>query len=148
MSYERLKMWKKSEDDLIHSLSLVPEKPYVLNYLAYTWLERNINIDKSIEMLEIALNNKKEDPYIIDSLGWGLYLVGRYHEAEALLQKAVELMPDDPTVNDHYADILWKLNKNLQANYFWSHVLNLETTEAKMKNKIKEKLIFGIRSNS
>ena len=57
-------------------------------------------------------------------------------------------MSDDPIVNDHYADVLWKLNKNLQANYFWSHVLNLETTEAKMKNKIKEKLIFGIRSNS
>ena len=148
MCYERLKMWEKFENDLIKSLSLVPEEPYVLNYLAYSWLERNINIDKSIKMLEMALNNKKGDPYIIDSLGWGLYLVGRYHEAEELLQKAVELMPNDPIINDHYADVLWKLNKNLQANYFWSHALNPETTEARIKNKIKEKLIFGIRSNS
>ena len=148
MSYERLKLWEKSENDLIQSLSLVPEEPYVLNYLAYSWLERNINLEKSIEMLEIAFNKKREDPYIIDSLGWGMYFIGRYHEAEKLLQKAVSLMPRDPIVNDHYADILWKVNKNLQANYFWNYVLNLETTENDMKNKIKEKLIFGIQDNS
>ena len=148
MSYERLKLWKKSEDDLIQSLSLVPEEPYVLNYLAYSWLERNINLDKSVEMLEVAFNKKREDPYIIDSLGWGMYLTGRYEEAEKLLQKAVKLMPLDPIVNDHYADILWKLNKNLQANYFWNYVLNLETTENEVKDKIKEKLIFGIQDHS
>jgi len=148
MSYERLKLWKKSENDLIQSLNLVPEEPYVLNYLAYSWLERNINLEKSIEMLKIAFNKKREDPYIIDSLGWGMYLTGRYEEAEKLLQKAVQLMPLDPIVNDHYADILWKLNKNLQANYFWNYVLNLETTENEMKDKIKEKLILGIQNHS
>jgi tetratricopeptide (TPR) repeat protein len=148
VSYERLKLWKKSESDLIQSLNLVPEEPYVLNYLAYSWLERNINLEKSIEMLKIAFNKKKEDPYIIDSLGWGMYLTGRYEEAEKLLQKAVQLMPLDPIVNDHYADILWKLNKNLQANYFWNYVLNLETTENEMKDKIKAKLILGVQNHS
>ena len=148
VSYERLKLWKKSENDLIQSLNLVPEEPYVLNYLAYSWLERNINLEKSIEMLKIAFNKKKRDPYIIDSLGWGMYLTGRYEEAEKLLQKAVQLMPLDPIVNDHYADILWKLNKNLQANYFWNYVLNLETTENEMKDKIKKKLILGIQGYS
>ncbi|HJO75943.1 MAG TPA: hypothetical protein QF658_00130, partial [Pelagibacteraceae bacterium] len=148
VSYERLKLWKKSENDLIQSLNLIPEEPYVLNYLAYSWLERNINLEKSIEMLKIAFNKKKRDPYIIDSLGWGMYLTGRYEEAEKLLQKAVQLMPLDPIVNDHYADILWKLNKNLQANYFWNYVLNLETTENEMKDKIKAKLILGIQNHS
>ena len=148
MSYERLKLWKKSENDLIQSLNLVPEEPYVLNYLAYSWLERNINLEKSIEMLKIAFNKKREDPYIIDSLGWGMYLTGRYEEAEKFLQKAVQLMPLDPIVNDHYADILWKLNKNLQANYFWNYVLNLETTENEMKDKIKAKLILGVQNHS
>jgi len=148
MSYERLKLWKKSENDLIQSLNLVPEEPYVLNYLAYSWLERNINLEKSIEMLKIAFNKKREDPYIIDSLGWGMYLTGRYEEAEKLLQKAVQLMPLDPIVNDHYADILWKLNKDLQANYFWNYVLNLENTENEMKDKIKAKLILGVQNHS
>jgi len=148
VSYERLKLWKKSENDLIQSLNLIPEEPYVLNYLAYSWLERNINLEKSIEMLKIAFNKKKEDPYIIDSLGWGMYLTGRYEAAEKLLQKAVQLMPLDPIVNDHYADILWKLNKNLQANYFWNYVLNLEITENEMKDKIKVKLILGVQNHS
>lgn len=148
MSYERLKMWKESEEDLMSSLSLEPGDPYVLNYLAYSWLERNINLDKSIEMLTEAYNQKKRDPYIIDSLGWGKYLTGNYYEAEKLLQQAVELLPLDPTVNDHYADILSKLNKNLQANYFWNYVLNLEDTEDEMKKKIKKKLILGLQNNS
>ena len=148
MSYEKMKLWNESEKDLIESLELEPEEPYVLNYLAYSWLERNINLDKSIEMLRIALNKKQEDPYIIDSLGWGMYLVGNYSEAEKLLQRAVQLMPLDPIVNDHYADILWKLNKNLQANYFWNYVLSLDTTEDEMKEKIKKKLIFGISNHS
>ena len=110
--------------------------------------KHNINLERSIEMLEVAFNKKREDPYIIDSLGWGMYLTGRYEEAEKLLQKAVELMPLDPIVNDHYADILWKLNKNLQASYFWNYVLSLKTTENEMKDRIKEKLILGIQNHS
>ena len=99
-------------------------------------------------MLETAFTQRKEDPYIIDSLGWGFYLVGRYHEAEKLLQKAVKLMPLDPIVNDHYVDILWRLNKNMQANYFWNYVLSLENVEKEMKEKIKKKLIFGVQNHS
>ena len=148
MSYERIKMWEESEKDLIESLNISPNEPYVLNYLAYSWLERNTNLDKSIEMLENAFLQRKEDPYIIDSLGWGLYLTGRYEEAEKFLQKAVMLMPLDPIVNDHYGDILWKLNKNLQAIYFWNYVLNLENVEDEMKDKIKKKLILGVQNNS
>ena len=99
-------------------------------------------------MLKIAYDKRKNDPYIIDSLGWAMYLIGKYEEAEKLLRRAVQLMPLDPIVNDHYADILWKLNKSLQANYFWNYVLNLESVEEKMKDRIKEKLILGIQSSS
>ena len=147
-SFERIDDWQNAEKDLKESIKLLPDQAHVINYLAYSWLERNINLDKSIEMLRIALNKKQEDPYIIDSLGWGMYLVGNYSEAEKLLQRAVQLMPLDPIVNDHYADILWKLNKNLQANYFWNYVLSLDTTEDEMKEKIKKKLIFGISNHS
>ena len=83
----------------------------MLNYLAYSWLERNYKIDEaSITMLEKAYKKKKNDPYIIDSVGWAYYLVGDFIKAEKFLRKAVlKLMPDDPIVNDHYGDILWKL---------------------------------------
>ena len=68
----------------------------------------------------------------------------KYTEAEFYLQKAVELLPLDPIINDHYADTLWMLNKNIQARYFWNYVLKLSNTEQKLKDNINKKLIFGI----
>jgi len=94
-------------------------------------------------MLKRAYKQKKNDPYIIDSIGWAYYLIGDYNEAENYLIQAVQLMPDDPIVNDHYGDILWKLDRKLQAKYFWENVLKLDSTEEKMKKNILEKLING-----
>ena len=95
-------------------------------------------------MLERATNLRKNDGYIIDSLGWAHYVNENYFEAEKFLQKAVELMPLDPVINDHYADALWMINKKLQAIYFWEYVLSLDTTEKKLKDIINKKLIFGV----
>jgi len=135
--------YKSSDKDLIKSLEINPDAPYVLNYLAYSWLERKYKIDEAIEMLDRAYSKKKNDPYIIDSVGWGYYLIGDYLNAEKYIKKAVILMPDDPVVNDHYGDILWMLNRKLQAKYFWENVLNLESADDEMKKKIKEKLLNG-----
>ena len=95
-------------------------------------------------MLKKANKLKKEDGYIIDSLGWAYYAKKNYIEAEKFLQNAVQLLPLDPVINDHYADVLWMLDKNIQARYFWNYVLNLDTTEPKLKDHINNKLIFGI----
>ena len=94
-------------------------------------------------MLNVAYCQKKEDPFIIDSVGWGYYLIGDYVNAEKYIQQAVLLMPEDPIVNDHYGDILWMLDRKIQAKYFWKNVLNLEDTEPEMKKKILQKLTFG-----
>ncbi len=142
-SYERLGEFSKSDNDLLESLKLNPDDAYTLNYLAYSWLERNYKIDTAIEMLEIAYNKKKNDPYIIDSIAWAYYLVGDSIKAEQLMKRALELMPDDPIVNDHYGDILWSLDKKMQAQYYWKSVLNFEDTEESMKDKINIKLIKG-----
>ena len=107
-----------------------------MNYLAYSWLERKYNIDEALNMLEKAYQQRKNDPYIIDSIGWAYYLTGDYIKAEKLLRKAVKIMPTDPIVNDHYGDILWKLGRKTQANYFWKNVLTLEEVEDNMKEDI------------
>ena len=143
-SYERLGNAKKSDEDLLKSLEINLDDPYVMNYLAYSWLERNYKIDKAIQMLEKAYQQKINDPYIIDSIGWGYYLVGNFSEAEKILKRAVELMPNDPIVNDHYGDILWKLGRKIQATYFWKNVLNFEDAENEMKEKIYFKLLQGV----
>ena len=121
-----------------------PDDAYVLNYLAYSWLEREYKIDLSLQMLEKAYTKRSNDPYIIDSIGWAYYLIDDYIKAENFLKRAVELMPDDPIVNDHYGDILWKLDRKIQARYFWGNVLNLKKTEDKMKKDIKDKLFEGL----
>ena len=142
-SYERLGQYQKSDSDLLLSLEIIPEDPYVTNYLAYSWLERNYKIQEAIQMLERAYEQKKSDPYIIDSIGWGYYLNGDYAKAEKYLKQAIQLMPNDPIVNDHYGDILWKLDRKLQARYFWESVLNFKTTEDDMKKSILKKLLKG-----
>ena len=143
-SYERIKKYKLSDIDLINSLKIVPNDPYVTNYLAYSWLERNYKIKESLDMLQEAYEQKKNDPYIIDSIGWANYLIKDYQKAEKYLLRALELMPNDPIVNDHYGDILWMLNRKIQARYFWNNALKQEDTEKEMKKKIEEKLLNGI----
>ena len=98
-------------------------------------------------MLEIAYASKNNDPYIIDSIGWAYYLTDDYLKAESFLKRAVEMMPDDPIVNDHYGDILWKLNRKIQARYFWSSVLKNDDAEKEMKEKINIKMIEGLENS-
>ena len=100
-SYERIKNFEKADNDFFASLDLDPDDAYVLNYLAYSWLERDYKIEEAIQMLEIAYESESEDPYIIDSIGWAYYLVDEYVKAEEFLNIAVQLMPDDPIVSYH-----------------------------------------------
>ena len=144
ISYERLGDWEKAENDLMESLKILPDQAYVLNYLAYSWTEKRINIERALEMLKRANDLKKNDGYITDSIGWAYFVNKNYVEARKFLQRAVEIMPQDPVINDHYADSLWMLNKKMQARYFWKYVLSLENAEEKLKDNIDKKLIFGI----
>jgi tetratricopeptide (TPR) repeat protein len=146
-SFERLKEYSRADRDLQHSLKIDPNDAYVLNYLAYSWLERNYKINEAIEMLEKAYEQEKDDPYIIDSIGWAYYLIDDFIKAEKFLNRAVQLMPDDPIVNDHYADILWKLDRKIQARYFWSMVLEMDDAEKELLDKIRNKLIDGPKSS-
>ena len=145
--YERIGEYEKADKDLLQSLSINPDDAYVLNYLAYSWLERNFKINEAIKMLESAYATKSNDPYIIDSIGWAYYLINDHLKAEKFLKRAVELMPDDPIVNDHYGDILWKLDRKIQARYFWANVLKMDDAEDEMLKKINIKMIEGLKKS-
>ena len=143
-SYERIGEWENAEKDLLKSLKILPDQAHVLNYLAYSWIDQGKNLDEGLEMIKRATELRKDDGYIIDSLGWAHYLKKNYSEAETFLQRAVELLPLDPVINDHYADVLWMQNKDIQARYFWNYILKLDDSEQKLKDSVKKKLIFGI----
>ena len=144
IAYERIGDWDNAEKDLLSSLNADPDQAYVINYLAYSWIEKGIKIEKSLGMLEKANKLRSNDPFIIDSLGWALFKIERYKESKNYLQIAVRLMPDDPIVNDHYGDVLWKNGNELQARYYWNYVLNLKNAEEDLKKTINKKLIKGL----
>ena len=146
IAYERTNQWNKAEKDLLNSLSVSPDDAYVINYLAYSWIEKGINIEKSLNMLKKANALRPNDGYIIDSLGWALFKLKNYEEAKKYLQLAVRFMASDPVINDHYADSLWMNNNSLQARYYWNYVLKLEKTEEKLKKEIELKLLFGLKT--
>ncbi len=143
ISYEQVGNWKKAEKDFLDSLAVNPNQAYVINYLAYSWIEKGIKIEKSLKMLEEANRLRSNDGYITDSLGWALFKLKKYERAEEYLKKAVQLMPSDPIVNDHFADTLWMNGEKLQARYYWKYVLNLKDVDEDLKNKILIKILNG-----
>ena len=143
IAYERTDKWEKAEKDFLSSLEADPNQAYVINYLAYSWIEKGINIEKSLRMLEKANELRSNDGYITDSLGWALYKLKRYSKAKKYLQLAVQLMPSDPIVNDHFGDCLWMTGNKLQARYYWNYVSKLENATEDQKEKIKRKIFEG-----
>lgn len=145
-SFERIRDYQNSDKDLLRSLELAPDDPYVLNYLAYSWLERNFKINTAIGMLEKAYTLTENDPYITDSLGWGYFLNKEYFKAEKYLNLALQIKPDDAVIMDHYGDALWMLGRKLQANYFWKKVLNSDDVEDINKSEVKNKILYGLKN--
>ena len=142
---ERLGNFDIADQDFLLALKYSPQEYVVINYLAFSWLERGVNLEKSKLMLEKAVRlSKWELGYIIDSLGWAHYLLNNYQEAEKILQIAYEKTTAEAEVYDHYADILWKNNKKIQARYIWKKATNLSTIDEERLKKINKKLIHGL----
>ena len=143
-SYERMGNYEEADKDMLLSLKINPDDAYVLNYLAYSWLERDYKINTAIEMLEKAYSLENNDPYITDSIGWAYYLIDDYVKAEKYMKRAIELMPNDAIVSDHYGDILWKLGQKIQARYFWKSVLKINDVDEELLKKVNSKIIKGL----
>jgi len=139
LSEDRSKNWAAAEADLQTALKLSPEEPQTLNYLGYSYVDQGRNIPEALKMLEKARSLKPYDGYIVDSVGWAYYKLGRFADAAKTLEDAVLLVPGDPTINDHYGDALSKVGRNLDATYQWNHALAFGP-EAAEKSKIEQKL--------
>ncbi len=143
IAYERLKQWDKAEPNFRKALELYPDQPQVLNYLGYSWVDRNENLHEALEMIKKAVELRPQDGYIVDSLGWAYYQLGRYDEAVVELEKAVKLRPEDPTINDHLGDAYWRTGRLRDAVFQWNHAIagNPEPEElAKIQEKLKKGL--------
>ena len=124
IAYERSGEGAKSEEDFRAALELNPEQPQVLNYLGYSMVEQNRNLDEALDMIERAVAASPTSGYIVDSLGWVLYRLGRYEEAVDQMERAVELIAVDPVVNDHLGDVYWAVGRQREAEFQWSRALS------------------------
>jgi Flp pilus assembly protein TadD len=141
--HERSKQWAKAEIDLKKALELFPDQPHVLNYLGYSWVDQGINLDEGMRMIKRSVEQRPDDGYIVDSLGWAYYRLGNFEEAVKHLERAVELKPVDPTINDHLGDAYWRVGRTLEAKFQWTHAVDLKPEPDELK-KIEEKLKTGL----
>ena len=140
---ERAKNWAAAEKDFLKALELSPDEPYVLNYLAYSWVERKERLDEALPMLEKAVSQRPEEGFIIDSLGWAHFMLGRYPQAVQELEKAVSLAPTDPVLNEHLGDAYWKVGRHHEARFQWSRALSFEP-EPELMPVLQKKLEEGL----
>jgi Flp pilus assembly protein TadD len=145
--YERSKDWPKAEADLKKALELFPEQPHVLNYLGYSWIDRDAHLDEAMDMIKRSVAQRPDDGYIVDSLGWAYYRLGNYEEATKQLERAIELKPEDPTINDHLGDAYWRVGRLLEAKFQWAHARDLKPDPEELP-KILEKLQSGLPDES
>ncbi len=142
IALERSELWSRAETDFLKALEFEPDQPFVLNYLGYSWVEQGLNLDEAVAMIRKAVELRPSDGYIVDSLGWGLYQLGRFDEAVIHLERAVELRPQDPVINDHLGDAYWAVGRQREARFQWRAALGL-APEPDLRAEIESKLKRG-----
>ena len=145
IALERSDQWPRAEKNFLKALDLQPEQPYVLNYLGYSWVEKNLNIERARAMIERAVAQRQNDGYIIDSLGWVLYRLGDYQGSVKQLERAVRLRSRDPVINDHLGDAYWRVGRKLEARFQWRRALDFEPEDDQI-SKIENKLDKGLNA--
>ncbi|ASP19182.1 lipoprotein NlpI [Antarctobacter heliothermus] len=148
ISNEREGLWEAAEADFRKALDLNPDQPQVLNYLGYSLVEKQVKLDEALAMIERAVKARPNAGYIVDSLGWVLYRLGRYEEAVPHMEHAAELMPIDPIVNDHLGDVYWAVGREREAEFMWKRALSFvdweDAAEEADPVRIKRKLEVGL----
>jgi len=141
--YERSNQWPKAEADMQKALALFPDQPLVLNYLGYSWVDKGAHLDEGMNMIRRAVEQRPDDGYIVDSLGWAYFRTGNFEEAVKNLERAVLLKPDDPTINDHLGDAYWRVGRKLEAHFQWSQAIDFKPDAdelATLQKKLKDGL--------
>lgn len=150
VALERSKQWDKAEADFRKAIELSPQQPQVLNYLGYSFVDRNINLDEALTLIKAAVAASPEDGYIQDSLGWAYFRLGHYQDAVAPMELAVARMAEDALVNDHLGDVYWAVGRHREARVQWQRALSLatngdESTDNEVDpDRIRRKIEIGL----
>jgi tetratricopeptide (TPR) repeat protein len=106
------------ETSLRKVIRLAPENQHAYNALGYSFAERNIRLPEALVLIEKALTIAPEDPFIMDSMGWVQFRLGRLQEAEDYLRRAYALRPD-VEIGVHLGEVLWAKGEKDSAQKLW-----------------------------
>jgi len=143
VSLERAGRWPDAERDLQQALDLNPNEPELLNYLGYSWIDRNERLPEALAMVQRAVKANPQSGAMLDSLGWAYHRLGDDKAAVEMLEQAIEFEPGDPDINDHLGDVYWRLGRKTEAQFQWRRVLSLEPTD-EQKTAAEAKLKDGL----
>jgi WD40 repeat protein/tetratricopeptide (TPR) repeat protein len=135
--------WNAAEASLKKALTIFPDEPIALNYLGYSWIEKNQNVDEAMRMIKRAVEQRPDNGEVVDSLGWAYFHIGKYDEAVRQLERAKALKPDDPTINDHLGDAYWRTKRPVDAQAEWKRAIDLGTEPLELK-QLESKLASGL----
>lgn len=135
--------WPKAEADFRKALEIDPDQPQILNYLGYSYVDRGENLDEALKLIQHAVAISPDEGYIVDSLAWALYRLGRAKEAVVPMEKASLLEPVDPIVTDHLGDVYWAVGRHREAEFQWHRALSYNPEE-KDATRIRRKLEVGL----
>ncbi len=143
IAYERADRFPLAEADFLRALELNPGQPQVLNYLGYSWVDKGMNLERALGMIQQAVAAAPNDGYIIDSLGWAYYRLGRFDEAVEKLEQAVNIRPNDAEINDHLGDAYWRVGRQLEARFQWTIAAAVDK-EGNVRERAAPKLAGGL----
>jgi tetratricopeptide (TPR) repeat protein len=144
VAHERAGQWPEAEADFRRALVDAPDQPLVLNYLGYSLVERRENLDEALDMIERAVEGDPDSGFIVDSLAWALFRLGRYEEALPHMERAVELLPADPILNDHLGDVYWALGRYREARFQWRRALSFGPHDDLDMDRVRRKIDVGL----
>lgn len=147
IAFERQGKWEQAEKDFLKALELEPEQPQVMNYLAYSWTEQKVNLDRARDMLTRAVELRPQDGYIVNSLGWLLYRLKDYQGAVGYLERAVELEPAEAVINDHLGDAYWQVGRKREARVQWNRALSFAPADDLDEDAVRRKLKSGLQGD-
>ena len=118
MLAEKLERMDLLESNLKKLISLQPDHAHAYNALGYSLADRNVRLAEAQGLLEKALQLSPDDPFIIDSMGWLMYRMGKHKQALEFLRKAYSARPD-AEIAAHLGEVLWVAGERGEAEKIW-----------------------------
>lgn len=136
MAAEKVNRLDVLEGNLKRLIKLRPDHAHAYNALGYTFADRNQRVGEAYALIETALKLAPEDPFIMDSMGWVLYRMGRNQEGLGYLQRAFKQRPD-PEIAAHLGELLWVLGQRDEARKIWAESLKDHPNNEVLQSTIK-----------